>query len=102
MNLLFPSFGVDSVFSLEGGRVESFVYDLGGNLINYDPNAKYTVAENELGAGLEFASTVFVYPEEEVKGLGFEEGKYNVSFNFLNNELDSSFNQRLSLKRNFC
>ena len=95
---VIPSFEVDSVFSLKGGRVESFVYDLGGNLINYNPNGKYTIAENELGAGLEFASTLFVYPEEEVTSLGFTEGKYNVSFNFLNNELNSSFDQRLSLK----
>jgi hypothetical protein len=95
---IIPSIGVDSSFSLNQGRVESFIYDLTGNLVDYNPNAKYTVAENELGAGLEFASTMFVYPEEEVAGLGVTEGSYNVAYNFLNNELSSSFDQRFSLK----
>ena len=93
-----PSLSVDSLFSLNNGRVESLIYDFSGNLIDYNPNAKYTVVENELGAGLEFASTMFVYPEEEVGRIGATEGNYNVVYNFLNNELNSSFDQRFSIK----
>ena len=33
-----PSLSVDSLFSLAKGRVESLIYDLSGNLINYNPN----------------------------------------------------------------
>ena len=93
-----PSLDIDSLFSLANGRVESLIYDLGGNLIDYNPNAKYSVVENELGAGPEFASTMFVYPEKEVTGLGYEEGNFNVVYNFLNNELNSSFDQRFLIK----
>ena len=93
-----PSLDIDSLFSLANGRVESLIYDLGGNLIDYNPNAKYSVVENELGAGPEFASTMFVYPEKEVTGLGYDEGNFNVVYNFLNNELNSSFDQRFLIK----
>lgn len=93
-----PSLDVDSLFSLANGRVESLIYDLNGNLVLYNPNAKYSVAENELGAGVEFASTMFVYPEEEVSITGETQGSYNVAYNFLNNELNSSFDQRFIIK----
>jgi hypothetical protein len=38
---------------------------------------------------------VVLNPEADVEGVGFEEGQYNVVYNFLNNELSSSFFQRL-------
>lgn len=31
--LTIPSYPVDSTFTLEGGRVESSIYDLNGNLV---------------------------------------------------------------------
>ena len=39
-----PSLDVDSLFSLANGRVESLIYDLNGNLVLYNPNAKYSIA----------------------------------------------------------
>ena len=37
---------VNSTFTTEDGRVESFVYDLEGNLLSYNPNAEYSIIEN--------------------------------------------------------
>jgi hypothetical protein len=92
-----PSFGVDSSFSLENGRVEALVYNLNNNLISYDPDAKYSVVENTLGNGPEFASNILLFPEDEIRSLGIEVGKYNIAYNFLNNELNSSFEQQFSI-----
>ena len=38
---------------------------------------------------------VVLTPEADVEAVGFEEGQYNVVYNFLNNELSSSYFQRL-------
>ena len=92
------SIAVNSTFSVENGRVESIVYDLGGNLLNYNPNAKYSAVENGVGGDLFTADALLVYPEEEVTDLGLEIGTYNVLYNFLNNELNSSFAQPFSIK----
>ena len=89
---------VNSTFTLEGGRVESLVYDLGGNLLDYNPNAPYAVIQNGSGGNIEWADALEVYPEEAVSDLGLEIGQYRVLFNFLNNELDSAFSSPFSIK----
>ncbi len=90
---------VNSTFTTEKGRVESFVYDLAGNLLNYNANAKYSIIENGIGGDKGMADALLVYPEKEVEDLGLEIGSYNVYFNFLSNELGSSIDQPFSLKQ---
>lgn len=90
---------VNSTFTTKNGRVESLVYDLQGNLLNYNPNAKYGIIENGAGGDVELADKLDLYPEKEVTDLGIDVGSYNVFYNILNNELDSSIETPLSLKQ---
>lgn len=90
---------INSTFTTEGGRVEAFIYDLGGELLNYNSNAKYSIIENGVGSNRFTADALLVYPEEEVRNLGLDVGSYNVSYNFLNNELQSSLEQPFSLSQ---
>lgn len=93
------SIAVNSTFALDTGRVEALVYDLEGNLLSYNPNAKYSTIENGVGGNLSLADALIVYPEEEVSNLGLDIGKYNVFYNFLNNELESSEERPFSIKQ---
>ena len=90
---------VNSTFTTENGRVESLVYDLQGNLLNYNPNARYGIIENGAGGDIELADKLDLYPEEEVTNLGIDVGFYNVYYNILNNELNSSIETPFSLKQ---
>ena len=93
-----PSYPVDSTFTLNGGRVESLIYDLNSNLLSYNPNAKYGSIENGNGSNLDLSDALLVYPEEELNGLGLGIGSYNIVYNFLNNELSSSFQDQFRIK----
>jgi len=93
------SIAVNSTFTTENGRVEALVYDLDNNLLSYNPNAKYSSIENGVGGNLSLSDALLVYPEDEVKGLGLNVGKYNVFYNFLNNELGSSEAKPFSIKQ---
>ena len=96
--ITIPSYPVDSTFTLEGGRVESSIYDLNGNLIIYNPNASYGTIENGVGGNPEFSDGLLVYPEQACLDQGLEIGSYNVVYNFLNNELSSSNENRFRIK----
>jgi hypothetical protein len=90
---------VSPSFTTENGRVEAFVYDLQGNLLNYNPNAKYSIIESGGNNDPNVASKLELYPEDEVRGLKIEVGTYDVSYNVLNNELKSSFTSPFALKQ---
>ena len=96
--ITIPSYPVDSTFTLEGGRVESSIYDLNGNLIIYNPNAPYNTIENGVGGTPELSDALLVYPEQDCLDQGLEIGSYNVVYNFLNNELSSSNENRFRIK----
>ena len=96
--LTIPSYPVDSTFTLEGGRVESNIYDLNGNLIIYNPNASYSTIENGVGGTPELSDCLLVYPEQACLDQGLDIGSYNVVYNFLNNELSSSNENRFRIK----
>lgn len=93
------SIAVNSTFTTENGRVEALVYDLDNNLLSYNPNAKYSSIENGVGGNLSLSDALLVYPEDEVKSLGLNVGKYNIFYNFLNNELGSSEAKPFSIKQ---
>ena len=93
-----PSVSVPSTFSTENGRVESLIYDLGRNLIQYNSNAKYSIIENGGQGDVEFADALLVYPKEALTDLSINEGSYNVVYHFLNNELKSSSDKPFRIK----
>ena len=90
---------VSPSFTTANGRVEAFIYDLQGNLLNYNPNAKYSIIENGGGSDPNVANRLELYPQEEVESLSIDVGTYNVSYNILNNELGSSFSTPFALKQ---
>lgn len=96
--LTIPLSEENSSFTIEGGRVESAVFDISNTLISYNPNAKFSAIENASGEELQYANTLLVYPEEEVTNLEVSIGTYHVIYNIINNELSSSFNQRFRVK----
>lgn len=93
-----PSYPINSTFTLEGGRVETSIFDLNGNLIIYNPNASYGTVENGVGGNPDFSDGLLVYPEQACLDQGLEIGSYNVVYNFLNNELSSSNENRFRIK----
>ncbi len=90
---------VNPTFTTKDGRVESLVYDLQGNLLNYNPNSKYGITGNGVSGDVDIADKLELYPESEVASLGIDVGSYNVFYNILNNELDSSLETPFSLKQ---
>lgn len=93
-----PRFPVNSTFSANKGRVESLVYDLNNNLLNYNPNAAYSIVENGGSGDVNWADSLNVHPQKEVEDLGYSIGSYNVVYNIINNELSSSINQSFRIK----
>ena len=49
---------VNPSFTTGTGRVEAFVYDLQGNLLNYNPNAKYSIIENGSVGDIDVATSL--------------------------------------------
>ena len=86
---------IKPTFTTKEGRVEAFVYDLQGNLLNYNPDSKYSI----IGNNENIAESLELFPTEEVSDLGIDVGVYNVSYNILNNELESSDDSPFSLKQ---
>jgi hypothetical protein len=84
---LIVNFTVEPTFDPLQNYVAYYIYDLNNNVIfdnevNFD---SYSIIDGQ----------VILNPEGDVEKAGYEEGQYNVVYNFLNNELSSSFFQRL-------
>ena len=84
---LIVNFIVEPTFNPLQNYVAYFIYDLNNNVIfdnevNFDG---YSIIDGQ----------VVLDPEGDVEKAGYEEGQYNVVYNFLNNEISSSFFQRL-------
>ena len=93
-----PSVLVTPNFNPPHGRVESMIYDLSGNQYRYDPNAEYAASIPGAKEGENFVEAVTVDPEKVLTSIGLEQGSYNVVFNFLNNELQSSYERPFRIK----
>lgn len=91
--------GVNANFTTQGGRAEALVYDLQGNLLSYNSNAKFGITGNGASGDLSGGDKLDLYPEEEVKNNGVTVGTYNVFYNIFNNELNSSEDAPFSLKQ---
>jgi hypothetical protein len=84
---LIVNFIVEPTFNPLQNYVAYYIYDLNNNVIfdnevNFDG---YSIIDGQ----------VVLNPEGDIEKAGYEEGQYNVVYNFLNNELSSSFFQRL-------
>lgn len=93
-----PTFPVKSTFGLEGGRVETLVYDLNNNILNYNPDSLYSVVENGGSGEPSLADALELYPQKEIEQLGYSIGSYNIVYIVTNNEVSSSNSQRFRIK----
>ena len=86
-NNLIINFIVEPTFDPLQNYVAYYIYDLNNNIIFSDEIdfKGYSIIDGQ----------VVLNPEGDVSDVGYEEGQYNAVYNFLNNELSSSFFQRL-------
>ena len=88
---LIVNFTVEPTFNPLQNYVTYFVYDLNNDIVfsNEIDFRGYSIIDSQ----------VVLNPEADVETAGFEEGGYNVVYNFLNNELSSSYFQRLYINQ---
>ena len=84
---LIVNFTVEPTFDPLKNYVAYYIYDLNNTVI-------FSNEINFLGYSI-INGQVVLNPEADIEAVGFEEGQYNVVYNFLNNELSSSYFQRL-------
>ena len=78
---------VTSIFNPESDYVEYYIYGLNNSLLYPSledgtvPYSLYSILDNEL----------FIDPSLDLETYGFEQGSYNVLYNFYSNRLSSSF-----------
>jgi hypothetical protein len=84
---LIVNFTVEPTFDPLKNYVAYYVYDLNDTVV-------FSNEINFLGYSI-INGQVVLSPEVDIEAVGFEEGQYNVVYNFLNNELSSSYFQRL-------
>ena len=84
---LIVNFIIEPTFDPLQNYVAYFIYDLNGDVVSNN--------EIDFDGYKIIDSQVVLDPEGDVANAGYEEGQYNVVYNFLNNELSSSFFQKL-------
>jgi hypothetical protein len=84
---LIVNFTIEPTFNPLQNYVAYYVYDLNNDVVfSSEINFRgYAIIDGQ----------VVLNPEVDLESAGFDEGQYNVVYNFLNNELSSSFTQRL-------
>jgi len=84
---LITNLEVSSVFDPQKDKIEFFIYDLNNNVIyqNVSNFNQYTVTNSD---------TIVLDPGLNVTSQGFTEGEYNVVYNFIENKLSSSPEQK--------
>ncbi len=77
---LITNLEVSSVFDPQKNKIEFFIYDLNNNVIYQNVNNfnQYTVTNSD---------TIVLDPGLNVTSQGFNEGEYNVVYNFVANKL---------------
>jgi hypothetical protein len=87
---LITNFIVEPTFDPSKDYVSYFVYDLNENIISSnDIDYKgYSIIGDQ----------VIINPEADIESIGFGDGEFNVVYNFISNELFSSYFQRLYIE----
>ena len=100
LNLLSP-FTLKEDFGLTNDYIEYYVYDIGGNLLNFNynyqsfklPNTSY-LNPNESGS----LPIIEIDPVNDLKNLGYSSGEFKVQYNFFNNKISNAEQVGLFLK----
>jgi len=90
---LIPSFEVATNLT-SSSYIEYFVYDLNQNLLSTEYNfVDYKVLNDGQSAGTGVLSQIEIDPEKDLINLGYDQGEYNVYYNFLNKQIGSNLQQ---------
>jgi len=91
---LISTFDVNTYLS-SSSYIESFIYDNNQNILSTDYNfSQYTVLNNGQSPGTN--NNVFqieIDPEQTLLNQGFDQGQYNVYYNFFNKQIGSELQQ---------
>jgi len=93
---LIPADGVSSNFVPSANYIEYSIISSNGSfqVTEYD-FTDFKIINDTSPAGSALIYNVDLNPENDLKTRGFSNGEYNVVYNFLNNELNSSSNDRI-------
>jgi hypothetical protein len=96
---IVPNFEVTSLFQQAEDNVEYFVYDANSNLLteNYSFSG-YSFSDDPSITNLGGFSTINIDPELDLISDGYDVGQYNVVYNFFENQLSSSVENRFFIK----
>ena len=96
---IVPNFEITSIFQPSGSVVEYFIYDANSNLLEQDYNFPgYSFTEDPSITNLGGFSTMDLTPELDLIDTGYDVGQYNVVYNFFENQLSSSAENRFFIK----
>lgn len=92
---LLPAQNLSDGFGLPGDFIENYVYDAGGTLLNINYNYRnYKLPSgssyNPISASLPL---VEIDPIADLQSLGYNNGEFNIQYNFFRNKLGSSNSQ---------
>ncbi len=91
---LLSSFNIDTSLS-SNSYIESFIYNNNQNILNSNYNFnQYTVLNNGQSAGSDnIISSIQIDPEAILVNNGYDQGIYNLYFNFFNYQIGSNLQQ---------
>jgi hypothetical protein len=96
---IVPNFEVTSLFQQAEDKVEYFVYDANSNLLTENYNfSEYSFTDDPSITNLGGFSTINIDPEYDLVSNGYDVGQYNVVYNFFENQLSSSVDNRFFIK----
>jgi len=96
---LVPSYTTSSNFDTVENIVETYIYDVNQSLLDYEPDyRRYRVVQEGNAQGFDVLNSITVDPERDLVDFGFNQGEYNIIYNFFDNKIGSSFNVRYFIK----
>jgi len=96
---LVPSFITSSAFNIVENVVEVYIYDINQSLLDYENDyRRYSLIQEGNSQGFDILNSITVDPERDLVDFGFDQGEYNIIYNFFDNKIGSSFNTRYFIK----
>ena len=89
-NNIIPNFNITSSFKPEEDYVEYFIYDLNNQLLAGLITRNYSFSNDPSIIETGGYSTMNLNPERDLIEAGFDEGKYQIVYNFFKNQLSSN------------
>lgn len=96
--VLIESNFINASFGDDVDRVELFVYDVNGNLLNSTYNFEGYTPYQLINSETNKFSKILIDPVNDAKSLGFDRGTFNVQYNFNKNLFNSSDLRRYWIK----